>query len=78
MVKSYVFIEMVAGREADLVGHLESQRPFSEVRRVTGPYDVVAIVEAEDMTNVNDIIVRDIHARAGVIRTTTCVCLDEG
>ena len=78
MLKSYVFIEMVAGQESEIVERLEAREPFSEVRRVTGPYDVVAVVETEEGTNVNDIVVRDIHACRGVVRTTTCVCLDEG
>ena len=48
-----------------------------EARRVSGPYDVVAVVEAEDEASFKDIVDSDIHTRSGVVRTTYCVCLEE-
>ena len=77
MLKSYVLIEMVEGQEAGLVEYLTARRSIREVRRVSGPYDVVAVVEAEDEASFKDIVDRDIHTRSGVVRTTCCVCLEE-
>lgn len=77
MLKSYVLIEMIEGQEAGLVEFLAARRAFSEVRRVSGPYDVVAVVEAEDEADFRDIVDSDIHMRSGVVRTTSCVCLEE-
>ena len=77
MFKSYVLIEMVEGQEVGLVTYLAARRSISEVRRVSGPYDVVAIVEAPDEASFRDIVDRDIHTRSGVVRTTSCVSLEE-
>ena len=77
MLKSYVLIEMVEGQEASLVEYLTARRWVMEARRVSGPYDVVAVVEAEDEASFKDIVDSDIHTRSGVVRTTYCVCLEE-
>ena len=68
---------MVEGQEVSLVEHLTARRAVREVRRVSGPYDVVAVVEAEDEASFKDIVDREIHTRSGVVSTTYCVCLEE-
>ena len=75
MVRAYILIETVAGHSRDLVGLLERQTGIQDVARVTGPYDVVALLEARDVDELSNILGREIHSAAGVVRTTTCVCL---
>ncbi len=40
---------------------------------VTGPYDVIAIVEAANLNDVGDIITSRIHTIEGLSRTVTCL-----
>ena len=77
MVKAYVLIEMVAGHSRKLVGALTKRPMVREVDRVTGPYDVIAILEASDLNMISDIVAKEIHSLAGVVRTTTCVSLEQ-
>ena len=77
MVVAYILIEMMAGHSRNLVATLEGQKVFRVVERVTGPYDVIAVVEAPDINVVSDIVASQIHALEGVVRTTTCVALHQ-
>ncbi|MCI0771643.1 MAG: Lrp/AsnC ligand binding domain-containing protein, partial [Chloroflexi bacterium] len=47
------------------------------VSRVTGPYDVIAIIEDEDMNKVHDFVTTVIHKEEGVLRTTTSVSVEQ-
>ena len=68
-------MEMMAGHATDLVHSLEGRDEVDDVARVTGPYDVIAVVEAADLNAISEIVSDYVHSLAGVIRTTTCVTL---
>lgn len=76
MVRAYIFIEMVAGHAKNLVDHLSGQQAVAEIDRVTGPYDVIAVLEAPTLDEISNIVTSDVHSLSGVVRTTTCVCLE--
>ena len=76
MVRAYVLIEMVAGHSRNLVETLKKRQVVKDVDRVTGPYDVVAVLEASDINKISDIVTDQIHSLAGVVRTTTCISLE--
>lgn len=76
MVKAYVLIEMVAGHSKNLVAALKKRQVTRTLDRVTGPYDVIAVLEAEDLNAVSELVTNEIHTQPGVVRTTTCVSLE--
>ena len=67
---------MVAGHSRDLVESLRGSQAVKAVDRVTGPYDVILVMEASDINNISDIVAAEIHSLTGVVRTTTCVSLE--
>ena len=75
MVRAYVLIEMVAGQSRSLVDAMASTRGVKDAVRVTGPYDVVVVVEGRDLQQISNFVTDSIHTRRGVVRTTTCVSL---
>ena len=75
MVRAYVLIEMVAGQSRNLVNSLNGEKGVVDVARVTGPYDVVAVLEGEDIDEVSSFVSETVHSLAGVVRTTTCAAL---
>ena len=75
MVKAYILIEMTAGHSRGLVDALRDRSQVLQVDRVTGPYDVVAVLEAEDLNEISQIVISAIHTLPGVVRTNTCVSL---
>ena len=76
MVKAYVLIEMVAGLSMKLVQTLRASASIENADRVTGPYDVVVVVVAENINKVSDVVNDQIHILEGVVRTTTCVVIE--
>ena len=66
---------MMAGHSRNLVNSLRERQVVEDVDRVTGPFDVIAILEAEDIHQISDIVAAEIHSGEGVVRTTTCVSL---
>jgi DNA-binding Lrp family transcriptional regulator len=67
---------MMAGHSRNLVTSLEECQAVNDIERVTGPYDVIALLEATDINDISDIVADEIHVLAGVVRTTTCVCVE--
>jgi DNA-binding Lrp family transcriptional regulator len=47
----------------------------SSVDLVTGPYDIIAIVEAETLSEVGDVVTAKIHPITGISRTVTCLVI---
>jgi len=76
VIEAYILIEAEPGKTRNLVRQLEDREGILEVSRVYGPCDVVALVEADDASKVNDIINEHIYPVGGVLRTTTCLVLD--
>ena len=75
MVKAYVLIEMVAGYSTQFVEAMASRPGVTLTDRVTGPYDVLVVVQAEDLNSLSRLVQGEIHTQQGVVRTTTCVAI---
>jgi DNA-binding Lrp family transcriptional regulator len=75
VAKAFVLIETAVGKTKDVVASLKQIVGVKSVDTVTGPYDVIAIVEAENLNEVGDIITGKIHAIEGISRTVTCLAV---
>ena len=78
-VRGYILIEAEVGR-AKSVGEavLALKHPDAHVAgvdTVTGPYDVVVQMEAEDLDKLGSCITDGIQSIEGVQRTTTCLAV---
>jgi len=71
--RAFVLIETAVGKTKEVVTILEQMKGLTSVETVTGPYDVIAVIEAEDLNEVGDIITGKIHAIEGISRTVTCL-----
>ncbi len=74
--KAYVLIETSDGKTKDVVRALSKMKGMREVHAVTGPYDVIAVVEGADLTAVGNLVTNHIHPVAGIARTVTCLAID--
>ncbi|KXB06885.1 hypothetical protein AKJ51_02590 [candidate division MSBL1 archaeon SCGC-AAA382A20] len=59
-----------------VVEELEELDFTREANMFTGPYDVIAIAEAESIDHINNILLNDIRHNPGVRDTTTCVKIE--
>ena len=75
-VSAYVFIECTAGAARDVAREAMKIQGVKRASATTGPYDVIALVEAPDVNVLGDFIVTKIQALPGVLRTQTNVIVD--
>ena len=71
--KAYILIETAVGKSRDVTRALRSLAGVQTVDAVTGPYDIIAVVEATDLNAVGDLVTSQIHTISGIVRTVTCL-----
>ena len=80
MIRGYVLIETEVGATqavGDAVRRLRSANGrIIAVDTVTGPYDVIVQVEADDLDRLGKAITSEIAPVPGVQRTTTCLSVN--
>ncbi len=78
-VKSYILIETDVGTAKQvalsLADFTHSDGEIKSVELVTGPFDVICLVEAENLERLGSCITDSIQTVAGVKRTTTCLTI---
>ena len=75
-MKAFVLVNIRAGDIASVISHMRRVEGITEVTMTFGPYDGVAIVEAEDIKEIGRIIHRRIQPIPGVIETLTCLAIE--
>ncbi len=73
--KAFVLIETSIGKTNDVVKAIQKCDGITSVDAVTGPYDVIAVLDCPDLQNVGDILTKHFHKIEGITRTTTCLCI---
>jgi len=73
--KAYVLIETVVGRTREVTSAIERLEGVKSVDPVTGPYDIIAVVEGESLNEIGDLVTGKIHPIAGISRTVTCLAI---
>jgi DNA-binding Lrp family transcriptional regulator len=71
-MRAYVLIQTETGRAADVAGAIRGLPGVISTEAVTGPYDVVVFVEAEDVDALGRLVVAEIQSVEGIVRTLTC------
>jgi DNA-binding Lrp family transcriptional regulator len=82
MTRAYVLIESAVGKAKGVAEGVHGLR-FPDARivsvdAVTGPFDVIALLESDDLDKVGRAITDGIQQVDGVQRTTTCLVVQLG
>ena len=77
MTQAYILVEALPGKALDLIKAVKKMEGTKTVHLVTGPYDVIAFVEAADLKSLGEVIVKKIQSSGFVARTLTCICVEE-
>ena len=75
MAKAFILIETVVGRTKEVDAGLQRLEGVKSVDTVTGPYDVIVIIEGETLNQIGDVVTDKIHPIAGISRTVTCLAI---
>jgi DNA-binding Lrp family transcriptional regulator len=73
--KAYVLIETAVGRNKEVATAMEQLKGIKSVDIVTGPYDIIAIIEGESLNDIGDLVTGKIHPITGISRTVTCLAI---
>ncbi len=78
-VKSYILIETDVGTAKQValaLGEMtQNDGEIRSVELVTGPFDVICLVEADNLEQLGSCITDSIQTVPGVKRTTTCLTI---
>ncbi len=72
MVKAYILMNVSSGRAAEVTKKMKEMEPVKQCHIVSGPYDIISLVEAKDFNSLGDFVVNTLQKMAGVERTVTC------
>ena len=73
--KAFVLIETAVGKNREVVVALRQLKGVKSVDTVTGPYDIIAIIERETLNDIGDLVTGKIHPIPGISRTVTCLAI---
>ena len=72
MIEAFVLIQAEVGMASRVGQTVSGMQGVRSADVVTGPYDVVARVEAASIDALGTLVVSKIHAVEGIARTLTC------
>tara|TARA_Y100000310_G_C20492614_1_gene719993 strand:- start:330 stop:584 length:255 start_codon:yes stop_codon:yes gene_type:complete len=75
--KAYVLVETTVGWAEDVQRGLRKLKGVDMTDMVTGQYDLIITVSADDLNAVSEIVTDGIHKVGGIDRTVTCLVIDD-
>jgi len=72
MVTVIILIQVKPGATERVCAAAEKIEEVQKAYIVTGPYDVIAILEAEDVIDIGHIVTGKINTVSGISRTIVC------
>lgn len=72
MVQAYVLVQTEVGRAGDVAAEIRTIAGVATADDVTGPYDIIAKIEADDMDQLGKLVMARVQAISGITRTLTC------
>ena len=74
--KAFVLVEVMPGKVNEAVRSFgELGEKIKSVDRVTGPYDVIVVVEGQDLHDIGNFVTGLIHPMSIISRTVTCLVI---
>ena len=72
MVEAYILVQTEVGKAADVASLIGKISGVTQAEDVTGPYDVIARVEAPSVDELGQLVIARIQDVKGITRTLTC------
>lgn len=75
-IKAYVLITAQAPKMKKALEKLRASKAVQSAEAVTGPFDMIATLEADDVHAMGKLVAQEILAIEGIERTLTCIVID--
>jgi DNA-binding Lrp family transcriptional regulator len=76
IMMAYILIEAIPGTSRDIAAKAQKIEGVKSVSVVTGPNDVIAVVEVSNAKALGDLLITKLQQIEGVASTTTDVVID--
>lgn len=73
--KAYILIEAERGRIDDALMAIREMPGVIEADSITGPFDLIAVADVEDLNILGALVKQHIQSAPGVVRTVTCISI---
>ncbi|MBI4300326.1 MAG: Lrp/AsnC ligand binding domain-containing protein [Chloroflexi bacterium] len=74
-VKAYVLVVTDTAKTQGVVRQMRAVPGIAEAYRIMGPYDIVAVLDVEDLSDIQVVLRENIRRIDGVESTLTCVVI---
>ncbi len=78
MMQAYVLVQTEMAQSAKVAARLAKIEGVTAANEVTGPYDVIATVQAPDVVVLGRDVLAKVQAVEGITRTITCPVVSLG
>lgn len=75
-MKAYVMIHVRVGSLPEVVRNIRRLEGVQEANMTFGPYDVVAVIQANDPGHLGSLLASQIHPIPGILDTVTCLIVE--
>lgn len=75
MVRAYIFINTFAGKGETLLEQIRTWDNVETAELVTGPFDLIVLINAENLDRLKNLVVGKLQKIEGVEKTLTSVVL---
>ncbi|KXA92170.1 hypothetical protein AKJ65_07935 [candidate division MSBL1 archaeon SCGC-AAA259E19] len=76
MVEAYILLTSAIGKVREVYDKIEKLEDVENVRIVTGPFDLIVLAEAEDLSTLTNTVVEGIRETDGVLDTNTAIVVE--
>ena len=73
--RAYILIETSVGSTANVASELRKIDQMIAVDMVTGPFDIIAVVEADNLVDIGGIVSTKMHQVGGIVKTITSLAV---
>jgi DNA-binding Lrp family transcriptional regulator len=73
--RAYMLIEAQVGQVAEVIAALRGLQGVRAVDVVSGPYDIIAVIELPEQRAIGRLVMDEVHGIAGIKRTITCLAI---
>jgi DNA-binding Lrp family transcriptional regulator len=73
VAKAFILIETEVGRTKEVAANLGHLKEVKSVDPVTGPYDIIAVIEGEGIIEIGDLVTGSIQRVSDIYRTVACL-----
>jgi len=75
-MKAFILVDTSPGKAREVATKVRGVDGVREAHAVTGPHDIIAVVEASDVSALGEMVVHKIQSIAGVNRSLTSIVSD--